>query len=239
MARLLVLDQQRLQAALSEFAGTLVQSYEVGDVLYRFSDSVTHVLDVDGSGVSVLDGDGALRFVTATNAAVDRVERLQERGGAGPCVEAASTETVMAISDLRAHQERWPGYVPGALDAGLHSVMSLPMRAKDQTVGALNTYRMSPHEWTDEEIGAAQTLSAMATAYVLMAGEIQSSQQRAEQLQHALQSRVVIEQAKGVLATQHDEGLDAAFERLRRYARSHNASAHQVAQEVVERRLTI
>lgn len=234
-----MVDQWRLQSALSEFAETLVSTYDVGEVLYRFSDHVTDVLDIDGSGVSVLDESGHLRFVTATNAVVERVERVQEQYGQGPCVEATAKEMLLAITDLKETHDRWDPYLPEALDAGLRSVLAVPMRANDQTIGALNAYHSEPREWTREEVAAVSTLSDMATAYVLLAGQVQTSQERADQLQHALNSRVVVEQAKGILASRNDEPLEDAFQRLRNHARSRNATVHQVARDIVDGELKL
>lgn len=234
-----MVDQRRLQAALNEFARTLISAYEIGQVLYRLSDHVTQVVSADGCGVSIMDRDGELRFVTATNAVVERIERIQEEGGHGPCVTSASQGTVVAVTDLGEDHFRWPEFADAALQNNLRAVLAIPMLATDHAVGALTIYRFDAYKWEREEIEAATTLSAMATAYTLLAGRIESSQQRAEQLQHALDSRVVIEQAKGMLAVQNDESLDQAFARVRQYARDHNVSVHQVARELVEERLRL
>lgn len=234
-----MVDQLRFQTALGEFARTLVGQYDVGEVLYRLSDHVTDVLGIDGCGVSVLDDEGSLRFITATNATVERVERIQEETGQGACVESAGKGVVVTVADLRDYTSRWFDFAPGALDAGLHSVMAIPMGADDQTVGALNAYRFAPSEWAREEVEAAMTLSAMATAYVLLAGQVEGSQKRAAQLQQALDTRVVIEQAKGMLAAKRDEPLEQTFERLRRHARDRNLKIHDVARQVVEGRLDL
>jgi GAF domain-containing protein len=228
-----MVDQQRLQSALRRFASTLVRRYEVGDVLYRLSDTVSDVLGVTGSGVSVLD-DGVLRFVTASSETVADVERLQDHFEQGPCKDAAATTTSVVINDLVAHRERWPKFAPAAVDHGLSAALGIPMHVDGTTVGALNVYDAAPRAWTDEEITAAQLLADMATAYIVMVGQLRSAEQLAEQLQHALNSRIVIEQAKGVLAKTHDIDVSVAFELLRRYARNHNRNLHQIAGEVVD-----
>lgn len=234
-----MVDQQRLQAALNEFAHTLVSQYEIGQVLHRLSDHVTEVVDAAGCGVSILDADDDLRFVSATSAPVERVERYQEEAGHGPCAEAAAHGTVVAVADLVQRGARWAEFTPAAVDAGVRSVLAVPMRATEQTMGALNVYRFEVHQWDRAEVEAATTLTAMATAYVLLAGRIESSQQRAQQLQRALDSRVVVEQAKGMLAAQHDESPDQAYTRLRQHARDHNLAVRQVARDVIDERLDL
>lgn len=228
-----MVDQQRLQSALRRFASTLVRRYEVGDVLYRLSDTVSDVLGVTGSGVSILDDD-VLRFVTATNEAVAEVERLQDHYAQGPCKDSVATATSVVIDDLAAHRQRWPKFAPAAVDRGLSAALGIPMHVDGTTVGALNVYNATPRAWTDEEVTAAQVLADMATAYVVMVGQLRSAEQLAEQLQHALDSRIVIEQAKGALARDHDLDVSVAFELLRRHARNNNRNIHDVAAEVVD-----
>lgn len=228
-----MVDQERLQSALREFAHTLVRRYEVGDVLYRLSDDVTDVLGVAGSGVSLLEG-GVLRFVTATNDTVEEVERLQDHFGQGACVEATTTKAAIVVDDLHTALDRWPKFAPAALDRGLAAVLGIPMHLEGATIGALNVYDDQPRAWSDAAVTAAQVLADMATAYIAMVGKLRSAEQLADQLQHALDSRVVIEQAKGVLATTHDIDVSEAFERLRRHSRNNNRRLHDVATEVVD-----
>jgi len=229
-----MVDQHQLHATLREFAHTLVRRYEVGDVLYRLSDHVSDVLDVTGSGVSIRDDDGQLVFVTATSDVVEEVERLQEQFEQGPCVEAAMTTAAVVSDDLRSDEHRWPKFAPAAVDRGMCAALSIPMHVEGMVVGALNVYDSAPRSWSEDEVGAAQVLAEMATVYVVMVSQLRSAEQLAAQLQHALDSRVVIEQAKGVLARAHEVDVSAAFERLRRYARNNHRNLHDVAAEVVD-----
>ena len=228
-----MVDQQRLQTALREFASTLVRRYELGDVLYRFSDDVTDVLGVAGSGVSILD-NGVLRFETATSDTVEEIERLQDDFGEGPCKDAAETAGSVAAVDLAAFNERWPKFAPASVEAGLSAVLGIPMHLEGTTIGALNIYDAAPRPWSDEDMAAAQLLADMATAYIMMVGQLRSAEQLADQLQDALDSRVVIEQAKGALARGLDIDVSTAFELLRRHARNNQRKLHDVAAEVIE-----
>jgi GAF domain-containing protein len=227
-----MVDHRQLHAALRDFAHTLVRGYAVGDVLYRLSDDITEVLGVAGSGVSLLDGDD-LVFVTATSDAVEHIERLQDHFGEGPCEDAASQASPVAIEDLAGHCDRWPRLAPAAVELGLPSVLAIPMHVDGRTVGAVNIYAEDRRTWTDEEVDAAQLLADMATSYILMVDQLRSAEQLADQLQHALDSRVVIEQAKGMVARTHDIGIPAALERLRRHARNTNQRLHAVAAQVI------
>lgn len=172
-----MVDQHRLQLALREFAYTLVRGYDVGDVLYRLSDHVSDVLNVTGSGVSILE-DEELVFVTATNDILEDVERMQERFRQGPCVDAATAATSVVVDDLRSHRDRWPKYVPAVVDRGLSAVLGIPMHVDGKVVGALNVYTSEPRAWSEEEVGVAQLLADMATAYVVMVGQLRSAEQR-------------------------------------------------------------
>ncbi|MBW3603475.1 MAG: GAF domain-containing protein [Actinobacteria bacterium] len=118
-----MVDRQRLQTVLRAFPHTLVRRYDVGHVLYQLSDDVTAVLEVTGSGVSLLEED-TLRFVSATSEQVEHVERLQDHFGEGSCEHAASTASPMVVDDLRMERDRWPKFAPAAADHGLFAVLA-------------------------------------------------------------------------------------------------------------------
>jgi GAF domain-containing protein len=224
--------QQQLFQALSEFAQTLVHRYAVADVLFHLTDHVTDVLDVTGAGVSLGDGEDRLRFVTASNETIVEIERVQELAQQGACVDAYRSGVVNASNDLDA-ESRWPQLVPDALRLGLRSVVAIPMQFSDETIGALNIYDSRPRTWDDEDQSAAQLLAHIAVGYVANASQLEQSERVREQLQRALESRIVIEQAKGMIAADQGIGVDEAFKRLRQYARSHNANLHTAADAVV------
>ena len=226
-------DQRLLFKALSDFAHTLVQRYAVADVLFRLTDHVTDVLGVTGAGVSLGDDDRHLRFITASNETITEIERVQELAQHGACVEAYQTGVIVQSNDLST-ESRWTELVPDALRLGLRSVAAIPMRFNDDnSIGSLNIYDMKRRAWAEDDLQAARLLANMATSYVANASELERSERVREQLQRALDSRVVIEQAKGMVASQHEVGVDEAFKRMRDYARARNASLHTVAEAVV------
>jgi GAF domain-containing protein len=227
-----VVDQALFLQVLSDFARTLVRRYQIADVLYELAERVTAVLGISGAGVSLGEGD-RVRFVTGVNEAAVRVEEAQEELQAGPCTEAYRTGKVIAVADLRDEADRWGSFCPAAVDAGFVAVAAIPMHVDDRNLGALDLYSDQPRQWSDDEIASATVLAAMATSYIINASELEKAQRTAEQLQEALDSRILIEQAKGILAADGRIGMDQAFQLLRRHARRHNASLRSVAEAVV------
>jgi GAF domain-containing protein len=226
-------DQMRLLRTLSAFTADMVSDYDMEDMLERLAEGVTDVLALAGSGVS-LDVDGRLTFVSAVTGKVAQLERLQESLQRGPCVESCYSGEIVAVGDVRDADERWGNYAEVALGLGVEAVAGIPMRLKGKGVGALNLYAGQVREWPDADLAAAQALADMATAYLANASRLQQQVDLSDQLSRALSSRVVVEQAKGVLAEALGVGVDEAFQRIRSYSRNHNTPLHTVASMVVE-----
>ena len=231
-------DQQLYLKTLSEFAGALISPYEVHSVLQTLTDRVREVLDLAGSGVSLAQGD-RLEFDTAYGSAVAEIERTQERTQVGPCVTAFRTGQTIVVPDLTRSADRWPEYAATAARAGIAAVASLPMRLGEETVGALNLYAVGTREWPEEDVAAAQVMADMATLYLINADRHHQQVALNSQLQIALNSRIVIEQAKGALAARNETTPNEAFERLRSHARSNRVSLRSVAEAVVDNRLEL
>jgi GAF domain-containing protein len=229
-------DQLRLLRTLSEFTADLVSDYDMEDMLERLAERVTDVLGLAGSGVS-LEVDGRVTFVSAVTGQVARLERLQESLQRGPCVESCYSGRIVAVGDVREAGERWGDYAQVALALGILAVAGIPMRLKGKGIGALNLYAGEVRDWQAEDLAAAQALADMATAYLANASRLQQQADLSDQLSRALSSRVVVEQAKGVLAEALGVGVDEAFQRIRSYSRDHNTPLHTVAGMVVEEAL--
>ena len=227
-------DVQALLDTLSGFARTVTSGYDVSDVLHDLNERVTQVLHLSGAGVSLLQDD-RLRHVAALDESVTRLEQLQESHQAGPCVDATNLGHPVAVDDLRdgAWAARWPDYCAAAATLGIVAVAGVPMTAGDRAVGSIDLYDRQPRRWAEEDLQAATTLADIATAYVVNASELEQQRRTAEQLQRALDSRIVIEQAKGILSAANGVSVDEAFQLLRRHARGHNARIHEVAAAVV------
>jgi len=231
-------DEKLLFKALSDFARTLVLRYAVADVLVSLTEHVTDVLGVAGAGVSLGDQHGLLRFASASSETITEIERVQELVQRGACVDAYKSGMVAQSSDLTA-ETRWPELAPDAVRLGLRSIVAIPMRLTDQTIGSINIYDSRAHEWLPADIQAAQVFADMAVSYITNASALERAERVREQLEQALESRVVIEQAKGMVAADQGIGVDEAFKRVRAYARARHVSIHEVAAAVVNLGLRI
>lgn len=229
-------DQAALTRVLREFARLLVNDYEISDALHDLVDGVTEVLGITGAGVSLAD-DGNVHFATAVSEPISMLERAQEETQAGPCVEAHRSGREVLVPDLFDGPPRWPLVIRAASRAGIVAVAGIPMRLNDAKVGALNLYHNARRDWDEEELGAARLLADVTTGHLANAARLDRIRHTAEQLRTALDTRVIIEQAKGVLAGERNITVDAAFELLRSHARAHNSSLRSVAQAVVNLRL--
>jgi GAF domain-containing protein len=127
----------------------------------------------------------------------------------------------------------WPEFAEAARRLGVAGVAGIPMRLADQTVGALDLYAAEPREWSDTDLSVARVLADAATSYIVNASSLRQQQQLNEQLQQALDSRIIIEQAKGITAQHDDITVEAAYERMRRHARDHNGTLRMVAEAIV------
>jgi GAF domain-containing protein len=227
-----VVDENRLIEALSAFATTMVARDAIGDALYGLAAQIVTVLDVASAGVTLLE-DSQLRFVTAINEPAAELERHQEQHQAGPCVDATRTGELVTVGDLRAGHGRWPAFEQRALELGILAVASIPMRLDSGTLGALNLYSAATRDWSADDLAAARVLADIASSYVVNASELDRHRHTAEQLQIALETRVVITQAKAIIAAERHISVDRAFELLRSYARSHNVALRSTADAVV------
>ena len=221
-----------LLQVLTRFARTLADGYDVAEVLYDLSDSVVSVLGAKGAGVSLAGADGRLAFVTATSDVIAQVERVQQDSQAGPCHVAFMTNELVVVEDISTHDE-WPTLRDAALGSGLSSVLGVPLRVQARSIGSLNVYDTGSRVWGPDELAAATVLADIAASYVAHASELDTAKRLNDQLQTALDSRVLIEQAKGILAGERKISVDEALDILRNHARSNQASLRAVAEAVV------
>ena len=225
-------DRPLFMQTLSRFAVVLPAHYDLEAALSELTESVTEVLGLSGSGVTIAE-DGQLRFVTAVNHASGELERNQEEQQAGPCRDAFDSGEVVRVTDVRQESTRWPEFSATATRLKVAGVAGIPMRLADEVVGALNLYADEPREWSDDDIAVAGVLAAVATSYVVNASKLRQQEQLSEQLRHALESRIVIEQAKGITSQKNAISIDQAYQLIRGHARSNNASLRTVAEAIV------
>jgi GAF domain-containing protein len=156
---------------------------------------------------------------------------MQQREG--PCYDAFVSGKAVIESDLVARGRRWPGFGPRAVAAGFRSVYGYPLRLRDDVIGALNMFRREPGTLEEDEVTIARTLADATTIGIMHERVVREARMRAEQLQRALDGRVVIEQAKGIIAERLAVSPSEAFERIRSHARAHRRRIHGVAREIV------
>jgi GAF domain-containing protein len=228
-------DQSLLLTTLSRFAVILPARYDLPEALSELTESVTAVLGLCGSWVTMAD-EGQLRFLTAVSEVYEEMGRdhTQLHPFPCPCRDAYSSGEVVRVTDVRDESTRWPEFSASATRLAMAGVAAIPMRLADQIIGALNLYSPEPRDWSDEDIAVAGVLANMATSYLVNASKLRQQQQLSEQLQNALESRIVIEQAKGITAQRQTVTIDQAYQRMRRHARSNNASLRAVADAIVE-----
>jgi GAF domain-containing protein len=231
-------DHSLFLETLSKFAPTLIAPYDVDAVLQGLTDNTTAALDLVGSGVTLMQ-DGRVQFANAVNAAAIELEQAQHDYQRGPCLDAIHTGEIVAIVNLHEHRERWPEYVAIAAERGVRSVAGIPLTLASETIGALNLYSAAARDWSTEDLLAARAFADMATAYLVNASKLDQQRQLNDQLQHALDARVIIEQAKGITANAHNTTVVAAFDLIRRHARTYNTSIRTVAEAIVNAGLRV
>jgi GAF domain-containing protein len=214
-------------------ADTLVADYDVVDLLDQLVEASVSLLDVTAAGLLLDDQKGNLALVASSSQEIRLLELFVLQNNEGPCLDCVRTGTAVTSSDLDEDRDRWPLFVPAAHMAGFRSVAAVPMRLRDQIIGGLNLFMDVPGAVSTVNRRLAQALADVATIGILQQRSLHRSHVLSEQLQTALSSRIVIEQAKGVLAERSNLTMDAAFAALRRHARDHNLKLTDVATAVV------
>lgn len=222
-----------LATTLVELADTLVDDFDVVDLFTRLADRCVEVLDVEAAGIMLAAADGQLRVMASSSEAMRVLELFEIQAQEGPCLDSHRTGLPVVNQDLAAVNGRWPRFAPEALAAGFRSVHALPMRLRGSVIGALNLFRTGPGEMAPPDIAVAQAFADVATIAILQHRAAQEAQVINEQLTHALNSRIVIEQAKGMVAERLGLDMETSFTALRSHARNHNLRLTDVATSVI------
>ncbi|MGW0522997.1 ANTAR domain-containing protein [Crossiella sp. NPDC003009] len=229
-----VLDR-RVAQTFVELADTLVLGFDTIDFLHTLTERCVELLEVDAVGILLVDQRGALNLMAASTEQARMLELFQLQDEEGPCLDCFRTGAAVGCPDLSAEPQRWPRFTVAAREQGFAAVHAVPMRLREQVLGALNLFRTSPGAVPAETIALAQSLANVATISILQVRALRHSEMVAEQLQTALNSRIVIEQAKGILTERLQIGIADAFSLMRRYARDNNEFLSDVAQQVIAR----
>jgi PAS domain S-box-containing protein len=200
--------------------------------MHQVGQAAAPLLRADGAGVMVADRDGVLRWVTGSGRSEQTLERAQRDLGEGPCIDAFTSGDVVGTADLWI-DPRWPRLGPAARTNRLRGVLSAPVVLDGRTVGTCNALTFGPRAWSDADVGAIRAYAAMLGQLIGSASDARHKGELAVQLQVALDSRVLIEQAKGILMERHSLDEQAAFTRLRRMARSSSRKLTEVAREII------
>jgi GAF domain-containing protein len=226
--------QARLAERFVDLADTLVDDYDVVEVLDGLMATCLELLDVEEAGLLLTSPQGGvLQRVASSSEEARLLELLQVQTREGPCFEAVQTGEPIVVDDIAGMSDRWPVFARQALADGFHSVYAFPMKLRDAPVGGLNLFGIRTHALDADDRVIAKALADVATIGILQQRSLHRSSLLAENLQRALNTRIVVEQAKGVLSERGGIPMDQTFELLRSYARSHNLKLSELAQSVV------
>jgi GAF domain-containing protein len=227
------MDGQLLSETFVELTDTMVDDFDVIDFLQVLTDRSAQLLDVSAAGLLLADPRGELRMVAASSEAARLLELLQVQVDQGPCLECFRSGQAVTATDLTTDR-RWPRFAAAAAEAGFSAVQALPMRLRDQVIGALNLFRAAPGDFDPTNVRVGQALADVATIGLLHERNMRHRDTLNEQLQAALNSRVVIEQAKGKLAERLGLDMDQAFGVLRDDARARNLRLSELARGFID-----
>lgn len=222
-----------LTAAFIDIADTMVADYDMNELAHRVCGHCVALLDVDAAGLLLADGQGRLAVLASSNEQARLIELFQlQAEGDGPCLECFLTGRPVTAADLSTFEDRWPGFGREALRQGYRTVHALPLMLREETIGTLNLFRVGTTPLDAADLALGQALADISTIAILQGEALSHREVVIEQLQGALNSRVIIEQAKGVLANLGRVDVDDAFRVLRGYARAHNVLLAELARTV-------
>lgn len=232
-------SEQRLTRVFVELADTLVDEFDALDFLATLTDRSVELLGADAAGVILLDVHDVLHVVASTSDRVQLLELFELQNDEGPCLDCFQTGRAVINVGAEEARTRWPQFSAALAEVGFQSAHAIPLRLRDSVVGAMNLFCVADSRLSDDHVAIGQALADIATIGLLQERAVRQSGLIAEQLQSALDSRVLIEQAKGVVMATSGVDIDQAFQLLRDYSRRHNVAVRHTARQVVNRTLTL
>lgn len=225
-----------LARAFVRLADTLVEEFDVVEFLQSLSADSVEILGAEAAGVMLAGPRGELRLLASSEERMRILELFEIQGAQGPCLDAFSSGTTVQAS-MAEGRSRWPLFAPQASSAGFRIMCAVPLRVRRTVIGALNLFRGTDEPFSDADLEIAQAMADVAAISLIQERALRERSLVAEQLEAALRSRVIIEQAKGMIAEYLNATVDDAFQMLRTYARDRNLKLTAVATGVVEREI--
>ncbi len=226
--------EDRIAETFVELADTLVADFDVIDFLHILADRSVELLDADAAGIMLGDQRGGLHPVASSVEEARLIELFEHQNNEGPCLDCFRTGEPVALADLASMRASWPAFTTRLEQLGFHAAQAIPMRLRNDVIGALNLFRTSPGVLSESDARLAQALADVATVGLLQERAVTARDTLAEQLQTALNSRIVLEQAKGMIAERTGLQMSEAFQLLRDYARKHGEKLSDVAGRVID-----
>lgn len=233
-----VSDSELLVAVLARFARLLPTAQEPPAILDELLRGTRDVLKPDGVTAALCSPDQP-ELSRGTPEELLELEACQWDCLLGPAVVARTCGAPMTVTEIARYRDMWPEYTELAQRHGISSVAAIPLRVEHAETGVLSLYSRQPRGWTSNDLSVAALLAGMAAGHLVSMNLVRQHQRMTEQLQHALTTRIVVEQAKGVIAHAHRTTPAAAFELIRAHARRNRITVHAVARGIVELGLRI
>jgi len=225
--------ERRLVATFVELADTLVEDFDVVEFFASLAERVVQLEIASEAGILLVDEAGDLQFVAASSERAQLLELFQVQNQEGPCQDCFTTGIPVSVDDLETATDRWPLFAPRAVAAGFRSVQAVPLRLRGTILGALNLFMTESGGIDPDAEAVVQAMADVATIGLLQQRELDRAHAVEGQLQRALQTRIGIEQAKGIISERMGIPMDAAFALLRGYSRNHNQKLHNAARDIV------
>lgn len=224
--------ERRLADTFVELADTLVGHYDLAELLHTLAARSVELSEASEAGIMLAAGDGKLEVIASSSERAHVLDVLQLQREEGPCWDCFRTGRGIAVEDLEA-TDRWPAFAATAQDQGFRSMNAVPLRLRRDVIGALNLFLDRPGGMASADLATVQALADIATIGILEERSVHRAEEATAHFQRALESRVLIEQAKGVVSENLHVDMSTAFELLRGSARRHNRKLTEVAEAVV------
>jgi transcriptional regulator with GAF, ATPase, and Fis domain len=232
-----VQDRDRLLARVFvRLADTLVDDFDIVEFLHELCTDVVQLVGAETAGVMLADTRGGLRLLASSEERMRVLEVFELQSKQGPCLDAYRTRDTVAAA-IEDGARLWPSFAPYAAQLGFRYMCAVPLQLRDITIGALNLFRSTNEPFAEADLEIAQAMAKVAATGLLQRRILSEGNLVSAQLRAALQSRITIEQAKGVLAEQLDLSVDDAFQRMRRHARNTNQKLTDLARDVATKRV--